>query len=296
MHRTGDITIEMATMDDCPTLAAMNRQLIDDEGNGSTATVPELEDRMREWLRAGTYTGYVFRLAGEIIGYALVDPSDMWMRHFFIGREHRRQGYGRQAIALLFEALGTDEIGLSCLLYNVRGLAFWRSFDHTVESVKFRIRRPGRGGGAAAKPDVVIREIEERDYPAMVSLWNEELGNSRVTAENIGSHYDRVRGDPRYRTFVALVGEEVVGFVTSVQSYAVGFEGEFMQITGIAVRAAAQGQGVGSKLLRHLEACARDIGVYNIGLNTGYKRTPAHAFYQRNGYSSGNWCFGKMMT
>jgi len=136
------ITVEPAALDDCPVLAVMNRQLIDDEGNGNTMAVSELETRMRDWLQNGVYTGYLFRLNGEAIGYALVDLPDLWMRHFFICREYRRQGYGRAAVGLLFEKLGVEEIGLSCLTKNAPGQAFWRSFDHEAYSIKFNIRKP----------------------------------------------------------------------------------------------------------------------------------------------------------
>ena len=29
------------------------------------------------------YTGFVFKLNGETIGYALIDVSERWLRHFF---------------------------------------------------------------------------------------------------------------------------------------------------------------------------------------------------------------------
>lgn len=297
-HNASAITLETASLDDCPALAVMNRQLIDDEGNGNTMAVSELECRMRDWFQKGIYTGYLFKRNGETIGYALVDPSDMWMRHFFICRECRRKGYGRAAVGLLFEQLGVEEIGLSCLMYNSPGLAFWRSFDHEAYSIKFNIRKPNIKR-VTAKPvkqevKVIIREIEEKDYLALLPLWNNELGNP-VNADNTALHYDRIKDDERYKTFVALIEDEVVGFVSSVQSFAIGFEGSFMQITGIAVKKEMQHKGIGTKLLLHMKDYARANGVYNIGLNSGYKRTAAHAFYQRNGYSSGNWCFGKML-
>ena len=135
------ITITAATLDDCPMLAAMNKQLIEDEGGGNRMSVPELEGRVRDWLQKGVYTAHIFKLGGDIIGYALVDLSDMWMRHFFICREYRRRGYGKAAINLLLEQLGLDEIGLSCLTKNIAGQAFWRSFTHEIYSVKFNIRK-----------------------------------------------------------------------------------------------------------------------------------------------------------
>ena len=136
------ITIETASLDDCPALGLMNRQLIDDEGNGNAMTAEELGERMRGWLIKGVYTGYVFKLGVEIIGYVLVDLASMYVRHFFISREHRRKGYGRIAVGLLFDQLGTDEIELSCLTKNEAGQAFWRSFKHDAYSVKFFIQKP----------------------------------------------------------------------------------------------------------------------------------------------------------
>lgn len=144
--------------------------------------------------------------------------------------------------------------------------------------------------------EIIIREIEEKDYLALLPLWNNELGSNVVNADNIARHYERVKYDERYKTFVALVEDEVVGFVSSVQSFAVGFEGCFMQIIGIAVKKEINNKGIGSKLLQRMEDYARANGVYNIGLNTGVKRTDAHAFYQRNGYTTGgNLNFGKML-
>ena len=145
MNQENRITLGTATFDDCPALAQMNRQLIDEGQQTNTMTVSELESRMRDWFEKGAYTGYTFKLDGEIIGYALIDLSEMWVRHFFINREYRRQGYGKEAVSLLFEQLGVNEIGLSCMTNNVPGQAFWRSFDHEIFSVKFKIRKPNNG-------------------------------------------------------------------------------------------------------------------------------------------------------
>jgi GNAT superfamily N-acetyltransferase len=145
--------------------------------------------------------------------------------------------------------------------------------------------------------EIVIREIEEKDYLSLLPLWNNELGNRKVTVDNIAPHYNRVKDDERYKTFVALAEDKVVGFVSSTQILAVGYEGSHMQIIGIVVKKEIQNRGVGTKLIKYMENYARTIGVYGIGLNSGVKRIDAHAFYRRNGYSSDdNLCFGKMLN
>ncbi|GHV32858.1 hypothetical protein FACS18949_05180 [Clostridia bacterium] len=144
MTHKGTVTLETATLNDCQILADMNKQLIDDEGDINPMTVADLEARMSAWLLNGTYAAYLFKRNDTTVGYALVDPKETppWVRHFFICREHRRQRYGRAAVKLLLEKLDVDEVGLSCWSYNARGLAFWRSFNHEMYSVKFRIRKP----------------------------------------------------------------------------------------------------------------------------------------------------------
>lgn len=144
--------------------------------------------------------------------------------------------------------------------------------------------------------EIFIREVEEKDYPALLSLWNNELGNRNVTAENIAPHYDRVKNDDRYKTYVALLEDEMVGFISSAQSYAVGFDGSYMQIIAMAVKTDNQGKGIGTKLIQSMENYAGEKGCYSMGVCSGFKRTDAHAFYERNGLVKGSYAFAKLLT
>jgi len=144
--------------------------------------------------------------------------------------------------------------------------------------------------------DIIIREIEEKDYFAILSLWNNELGNKNVTAENIAPHYDRIKNDDCYKTYVALFEDEVVGFISSAQSYAVGFDGSYMQIIAIAVKTENQNKGIGTKLIQAMENYAREKGCYSIGVCSGFNRTGAHAFYERNGFEKGSYAFNKWLN
>ena len=143
--------------------------------------------------------------------------------------------------------------------------------------------------------EILIREIEERDYLSVLKIWNNVLGNSYFTAENFGSHHDRFKGNENYKAFVAELDDSIVGIVYIMQYAPWGVAGEQFWIQGIAVRDDMQGKGIGTKLLEHIEKFGREKGVEYITLNTGFKRTAAHAFYERNGYSSGNYCFGKKL-
>ena len=143
--------------------------------------------------------------------------------------------------------------------------------------------------------EIFIREIEERDYPEVLAIWNKELGNGYLTAENFCSHHERFKGNENYKAFVAEWENHIVGFVYIMQYAPWAIAGEQFWIQGIAVKNALQGKGIGTKLLAYIENYGMEKGVEYITLNTGFKRTAAHAFYERNGYSSENYCFGKKL-
>jgi len=141
--------------------------------------------------------------------------------------------------------------------------------------------------------DISIGSITPVDYPAVLALWNNELGYTSMQEEHITTHYARVQNDDRYQTFVARIGNQTIGFITSVQSFEVGHEVGFIHITGIAVSRDRQNKDVRTQLLRHLEAYAKARNASNILLNNGFQHTDMHAFYERKRYAKGSFCFNK---
>jgi predicted acetyltransferase len=91
-----------ATQNDCSLLAELNHQLIRDEGHRNRMTVPELEQRMKDWL-AKEYTAILFEVDDSVIAYALYreQPEEIYLRQLFVIRLQRRKGIGRQAMEIL---------------------------------------------------------------------------------------------------------------------------------------------------------------------------------------------------
>jgi len=143
--------------------------------------------------------------------------------------------------------------------------------------------------------EMIIREIEERDYPDVLKIWNNELGNTYLAAENFSLHHERFRENENYKAFVVDMGDCIAGIIYIMQYAPWGTESEQFWIQGIAVKGDMQGKGIGARLLSHIEKYGKEKGIDYITLNTGVKRTAAHAFYERNGYNSGNYCFGKKL-
>jgi len=141
--------------------------------------------------------------------------------------------------------------------------------------------------------EFIIREIEERDYPCVLKIWNYELGNHYFTDENIGLHHDKFNKNENYKAFVAELEDCVVGIIYIMQYAPWGTESEQFWIQGIGVKDGLRNKGIGTKLLKYVEEYGKEKGIGHITLNTGFKRTDAHRFYERNGYSSGSYCYGK---
>ncbi len=101
-----ELALQHATVADAPVLAAMNRQLADDERSRNSLTVEALATRVEKWLGEG-WQAVLFLDGSQTIGYALFqighdyyDASvpEVYIRQFFVARDRRRQGIGRHGM------------------------------------------------------------------------------------------------------------------------------------------------------------------------------------------------------
>jgi GNAT superfamily N-acetyltransferase len=126
------LTWREATDSDLGLLAEWNHQLIRDEGHRNPMTVTQLAERMKAWL-AGEYRAVLFSDT-EPVGYALFrkEKELIYLRQFFVRRERRRNGIGREAFSMLREQIWPRGMRLTVdvLCQNQGGVAFWRSVGY----------------------------------------------------------------------------------------------------------------------------------------------------------------------
>lgn len=149
---TARVKYRFAQSVDLPRLAELNAQLICDEGHANPMNLAQLEARMASWLE-GAYRAVVFEEADQIVAYALFRNADdgwesgrqgVYLRQFFVVRERRRRGLGREALALLrHELWGTNcRITLETLIHNHPARAFWRSLQFREYCVSYQLYEP----------------------------------------------------------------------------------------------------------------------------------------------------------
>jgi len=140
------VVLRKPTAADGLLLGQWNAALIRDEGHDNSMTVPELAERMREWL-AGEYRARIFVCDGSDAGYALYRelPEFVHLRQFYVVAERRRSGIGRAALrALAAEFPPLKRVVVEAMIGNSRALAFWRAMGFADRYVGLEAS-PGRG-------------------------------------------------------------------------------------------------------------------------------------------------------
>ena len=143
-----EVNLIEASDKDCVELAFFNKQLNDDGGCNNDMSVQELEKRMHKFLISG-YKAIIFESDGVHIGYTLIEISrtPVFIRHFFIIGEYRRQGYGTAAFKKIICYLNADELELSVLVSNNIGYKFWQNCGLMPYEVLMRYKSNDSSGG-----------------------------------------------------------------------------------------------------------------------------------------------------
>ena len=89
------------------------------------------------------------------------------------------------------------------------------------------------------------------------------------------------------RWFIEIEGRVVGIFVTDITA-------EALHLSRVAIVPIYRGRGIGTRVLAHLERCARRIGIQRISLSVRKRNTRALKLYRRLGYTKcleGAWYF-----
>lgn len=141
------LSLRTATFNDVPLLVQMNQELIEDEGSSNPMSQEQLESRMRRWLQSWEVLLFVQDIV--VVGYVIYriqkneqDASEtIYIRHYYVSREFRRQGLGREAFVLLRSTVlpKNTKIFLEVLWHNQRGRDFWQSVGFNPYSMTLKL-------------------------------------------------------------------------------------------------------------------------------------------------------------
>lgn len=142
-------------------------------------------------------------------------------------------------------------------------------------------------------PTIVVRPAGQADFDVVGRLCVDAYVEAGQLDDDAGHGYSRVLADAQARALdavllVAVRGEDVVGTVTICppgSAYReIAREGE-MEFRFLAVAPAAWGGGVGTVLVEHCRAYARDAGFAELVIGVRDTNVSAMALYERCGFT-----------
>ena len=130
-----------------------------------------------------------------------------------------------------------------------------------------------------------IRRLNEEDLPALarlyVQFWNEESSLGRMEET-----FARLKEDPDYIFLVAEVEDEIAGSLMGIICEELYGECRpFMVIEDVIVDREFREQGIGSALMREIEAYAVSRNCNYVIFVSEQERTDAVPFYRSLGYA-----------
>ncbi len=142
-----------ADFKDIPRLAEANAQLIVDEGRREPLQPGDLERRFWDWL-SDEYRAVMFEEDGRLLGYALYrnTADHVLLRQFFIQRDLRRKGLGREAFELLCEEIWKPDVRVrvESLSSNPASREFWHEMGFSEHAVLLELDQAAQSGSEAA--------------------------------------------------------------------------------------------------------------------------------------------------
>lgn len=131
---------------------------------------------------------------------------------------------------------------------------------------------------------MAIRDIKVEDAKAISDLLG-QLGYPKKS-EFIAENLKKIVNDGKYKGIVYEKENKVVAFITMYFSVQIGYEGEVLTISYFIVDENARSKGIGKEMEEYCTALAKKRKCAYMDLYSNAKRTDAHRFYERQGYTS----------
>jgi GNAT superfamily N-acetyltransferase len=139
--------------------------------------------------------------------------------------------------------------------------------------------------------DLAIRTAETNDAAALAELMC-ELGYETNTLE-MRMRLEKIAGDVRYRTFVAVEQGKVRGMIGTFAYHSYEHNDLGGRILALVVAKDSRRNGLGRRLIEAAEHDFSQRNITRVAVNTRFEREDAHKFYEKLGYRQNGFRFVK---
>lgn len=133
------------------------------------------------------------------------------------------------------------------------------------------------------KAAVTVRSAEAGDFEGLADLMT-ELGYPTRTSE-MEMRMEAILANKTYATFVAVSEGKVCGMIGTRISYSYEHNSPGAAILALVVSDKMRGRGVGHFLIEAAEKDLARRNIRRIAVYTHFRRTEAHEFYEKLGYT-----------
>ncbi|HWF45240.1 MAG TPA: GNAT family N-acetyltransferase [Candidatus Kapabacteria bacterium] len=130
--------------------------------------------------------------------------------------------------------------------------------------------------------EIVIRDVEDRDASQIAKLLT-QLGYP-CDSDFARNKLHELSVHPSSQVSVAEVNGTVAGVISFDSQPLFHQAGKLGTIMALSVLESHRGNGIGRKLVKHIERVAKERGCVKIAVASGVHREDAHRFYRSLGY------------
>jgi GNAT superfamily N-acetyltransferase len=136
--------------------------------------------------------------------------------------------------------------------------------------------------------NVIISEAAESDVPDLMLLLrqpdispHDDMGLDEMTAL-----FKRLQQKQNQKIYIACLDGRAVGTFTLILIEHLSHNaGKSMIMEDVVVLRESRGQGIGQLMMRDAMKRAQEVGCYKLALSSNLKRTGAHQFYEKAGFT-----------
>ena len=140
-----------------------------------------------------------------------------------------------------------------------------------------------------------IRLADPNDFDELLVLFRQLWPTKTIIAEQLRAVFLKVIATPYKQYFCALLDGHVVGLAAISFKDNLWQEGVIAYVEELVVLDSVRGRGIGTKLLEHLFALAREHQCKRIELDTAFHRLDAQRLYERVGFEKRAFLFSKVL-
>lgn len=130
--------------------------------------------------------------------------------------------------------------------------------------------------------EIFIRKILPEDAKA-VTVLSKQLGYNLSIAET-SEYIKAILSSPDNSAYITSDSDKVVGWIHAFIALRIE-SNPFIEIGGLVVDEAYRGKGIGKALINKVKDWCAEKNILTLRLRSNTKRTDAHQFYQRFGFT-----------